>query len=117
MKGFHASKQLDRHRVLHPCGEMGDAQNGAFDIRPMGLHLLISNGEGWEHASVSRRGRMPTYDDLCWVKNQLWDDDQTVMQLHVPKADHVNCHKYCLHLWRPTDQEIPRPPSIFVGPK
>jgi hypothetical protein len=24
-------------------------------------------------------------------------------------------HRYCLHWWRPTDVEIPRPPAIMVG--
>jgi hypothetical protein len=38
------------------------------------------------------------------------------MQLHVrPPADHVNNHEFCLHIWRPLDVDIPRPPSVMVG--
>jgi len=37
------------------------------------------------------------------------------MQLHPPRSKWINNHPYCLHLWRPTKQEIPLPPEIAVG--
>ncbi len=115
---FFASEHVEKFRVVHPLvGVMGDEQNGAFMVKPKGLKILISSGEGWEHVSVSRKSRTPSYEDMCWVKANFWGDEDAVMQLHVPKLDHVNCHEHCLHLWRPTDKEIPRPPSIFVGPR
>lgn len=30
-------------------------------------------------------------------------------------ADYVNNHPHCLHIWKPTETEIPTPPSILVG--
>jgi len=33
------------------------------------------------------------------------------------KKDYVNNHNYCLHIWKPINQEIPTPPSIMVGLK
>ena len=113
---FGCPKALELYRVLLPGYPLGDRQNGALQIKPRGLGLIFSNGEGWEHVSVSRNSRTPSYEDMDWIKQNFWSDDQCVMQLHVPASDHVNCHNYCLHLWRPTDQEIPRPPAIFVGP-
>ena len=112
---FCIPKHLELYRVQLPGFPVGDAQNGALVIKPRGLQVLFSNGEGWEHVSVSRNSRVPSYDDMDEIKREFWDDDQTVMQLHVPLDDHVNHHEYCLHLWRPTDQEIPRPPSLMVG--
>jgi hypothetical protein len=50
------------------------------------------------------------------VKRLFFKDDETAMQLHVPPSDHLSLHPYCLHLWRPQDREIPRPPSIMVAP-
>ena len=107
---------LEIYRVTMPWGA-GDACNGILEIKPRGLRVLFSDGEGWEHVSVSRRSRMPTYEDLDEIKREFWSDRDTVMQLFVPRSDHVNCHPYCLHLWRPTAKgvEIPRPPSILVG--
>jgi len=116
---FEAPVTLEKYRVDMRAvyGTVGDEQNGVFDIKPLGLHVIISSGEGWEHVSVSRRSRCPDYEDMCWAKDKFWGDSACVMQLHVPTEDHVNCHPYCLHLWRPTDQEIPRPPKIMVGPQ
>lgn len=91
------------------------------------IRIIATDGEGeipWEHVSVTvayRRGccswveRMPTWDEMCWVKGLFWGDDEAVMQLHPPKSDYVNNHRYCLHLWKPTEQPIPLPPSICVG--
>jgi hypothetical protein len=112
---FGANSSMEVHRVFLPGYPIGDAQNGAFLVKHKGLKIIISNGEGWEHVSVSRKSRTPSYEDMDWVKRQFWSDDCCVMQLHVPSEDHINNHAYCLHLWRPTDQEIPRPPSIMVG--
>jgi hypothetical protein len=52
---------------------------------------------------------------MCAVKDLFWDPEDTVMQLHPPKSSWISNHPYCLHLWRPTGAEIPRPPDIFVG--
>ncbi len=101
--------------------------NGMFLV-PCGreiLRCMISDGTGsremglplWEHVSVSLSNRVPSYAELCFVKDLFWSDDETVMQLHVPRCDHVNNHPFCLHLWRPIGQEIPRPPAEFVGLK
>jgi hypothetical protein len=114
---FSCPKHLEIYRVQLPGYPIGDHQNGVLQIKPRGLGVIFSSGEGWEHVSVSRRARTPSYEDLEEIKQEFWSDDMCVMQLHVPASDHVNCHDHCLHLWRPTDQEIPRPPSIFVGPK
>lgn len=73
-------------------------------------------GKPWEHVSVSVEGRCPTWGEMDDIKRIFWRDDETVMQLHVPRDEHVNLHPTCLHLWRPTGVEIPRPPTITVGP-
>lgn len=70
----------------------------------------------WEHVSVSCKNRCPNWPEMDFIKRLFWDDTECVMQLHVPRQDHVNHHPYCLHLWRPVGAEIPRPPSIMVGP-
>lgn len=106
----------DFHEYRKPIqGDYGNDQNGFIVLRHKGLAIQFSNGDGWEHVSVSRKSKMPTYEHMCWVKDQFWGADACVMQLHVPRSDHVNVHEYCLHLWRPIDAEIPRPPAYMVG--
>ncbi len=79
------------------------------------LKVLASNGMGWDHVSVSTKRRCPTWADMEFVKRLFFLPGETAMQLHVPPDDHVNCHPFVLHLWRPNDwREIPRPPPILV---
>jgi hypothetical protein len=81
------------------------------------LNVVSSNDDGWEHVSVSTPNRCPTWEEMCYVKDLFWDDTDCVVQYHPPKSDYVNCHKFCLHMWRPTQIQMPRPPAWMVGPK
>ena len=117
---LRASKFAERHRdrseaVMRQYGSFGNEQNGVFFFPQKGLLVIVSSGEGWEHASVSRRNRIPSYEDMCFVASQFWDDDDTLMQLRVPSREHINVSENCLHWWRPIDEEIPRPPGWMVG--
>ena len=51
------------------------------------------------------------------VKDLFWNETECVVQYHPPKADYVNNHPHCLHLWGRADGNIPRPPAILVGVK
>lgn len=107
--------EIELYRIDTPMGR-GDPENGAFGFRD-GLFVIISSGDGWEHVSVSRKSRIPSYEDMTRIKEIFWSDKDCVMQLFVPVRDHINCHPNCLHMWRPINgEEIPRPPSIMVGP-
>lgn len=95
-----------------------DGNNGLFIVpakHPDRLRVIASDGEGWEHVSVSLPHRTPTWAEMCKVKSLFWDDEDCVMQLHPPRSDWVNNHPYCLHAWRPVGVEIPRPPALMVG--
>lgn len=76
------------------------------------------NGGGWEHVSVSpcnrKRATPPTWAEMCEIKHMFFEDEEAVVQFHPPRSEYVNIHPYCLHLWRPTSQEMPRPPKKFV---
>ena len=102
-----------------------DGNNGAFFIESpepgWRLALICSDGLGWEHVSVHAfRGagdkqRIPNWREMVYVKDLCWDADDVVMQLHPKRSEYINMHPYTLHLWRPTDREIPTPDSILVG--
>lgn len=105
------------HPTLGP--PMSDGTGGAYRVPhiPTGVTLTViaSNGYGWDHVSVSLPNRCPNWQEMEHVKRLFFRDDETAMQLHVPPAEHVNIHPYCLHLWRPHDAQIPRPPAIMVA--
>lgn len=95
--------------------------NGAFKIklpRSQVLKIIAGDGFGWEHVSVSRKDRCPTWEEMCIVKELFWTEPEDyVIQYHPPRSDYVNLHEYCLHLWRPIGIALPRPPSMLVGPR
>ena len=81
------------------------------------LRIIASAAIGWDHVSVSTKKRCPNWLEMSRVKDLFFWPHECVMQLHVPEDDHVNTHAFCLHLWRPHDLVIPRPPSLLVGVK
>lgn len=95
---------------------------GAFFIRhpnrasSLVLKAIADDGDetGWEHVSVSLPTRCPTWEEMAYVKGLFWDDDDCVVQFHPPKSEYVNNHPFCLHLWRPVRESLPKPASMLV---
>ena len=116
-------KTPENHRVLK--GSMATTQeehgcNGVFQYR-VGIekfNILCSDGQGWEHVSVSKtkNGKIviPTWIEMCKIKNLFWDLTDTVIQYHPSKDNYVNRHPGCLHLWRQVGKEFPKPPKELV---
>lgn len=99
------------------------------------IQVQASDGSGWEHVSVSLIKRVnvarvkqpskwimqsvercPTWEEMCFIKDLFWDKIDCVIQYHPSESDYVSYHQYCLHLWKPTDKEIPVPETFLVGP-
>lgn len=83
------------------------------------LKVMVDNGSvsGWEHVSVSLQGhpsKTPSWQEMSLVKDLFWEDHEAVLQFHPAKADYVNNHAGCLHLWRPVDGKFPMPPKTCV---
>jgi len=80
------------------------------------LTVIASDGFLWNHVSVSRPDRCPTYEELKLVKDLFWGREDTVVQYFPKESEYINNHPYCLHLWQ-CQGEFPTPPSILVGIK
>ena len=102
----------------------GSGPCGAFTVMgPCGreLRIIADDGKdpgdlgGWEHVSVSVAGRHPpNWQEMCWVKEQFWTDEETVLQFHPKKSEYKNLHPNCLHLWRRVSMNHELPPLILV---
>lgn len=93
---------------------------GGDTIEPVSnkvLHWKFTRDMGWEHLSVSTKTKCPTWEQMCFMKEQFWNDDEVCYQLHPKKEDYISNHDYCLHIWKPIDCDIPTPPRIMVGIK
>ncbi|MGR6465412.1 DUF7694 domain-containing protein [Rhizobium sp. PAMB 3182] len=102
-------------------GFNGGDDCGAFlipspvDKAPM--RVIASTDPHWEHVSVSRKNRCPNWPEMSFIKETFFRDSEACMQLHPPRADYINHHPYCLHIWRPLTAQIPLPETWRVGPR
>lgn len=94
-----------------------DGFNGMIQMPLWRGSIIASTGAGWEHVSVSpeKMRTVPSWDDMCMIKDIFFKDDEAVIQIHPPKAEYINNVPNCLHLWRCTYKEMVLPPSILVG--
>lgn len=106
-------------RVRHPFGNAVNDFNAAYRIMgPAGrdLTILVSDGEGWDHVSVSTPAGTdaPTWAEMCWVKDQFFEAREYAVEYHPPHERYINVHPNCLHIWRPQNERVPMPPLALV---
>ena len=107
-------REISCYRINHPLyGPPSSDGGGAFFMR--GMIIVASWDEGWDHVSVSRPDRFPTWEEMERVKRAFFRPDEVAFQLHVPVSDHISVHPFCLHIWRPHAADIPLPPKWMVG--
>lgn len=101
----------------HLGSDSSYGNNGVFSIpfESYEFRAIASDGDGWEHVSVSLKHRCPNWKEMCFIKNLFWDEEDCVVQFHPPKSEYVDNCETCLHLWKLAGEEIKRPPSILVG--
>ena len=75
---------------------------------------IVDAPTGWEHATVHVEGRLATWQEMCFVKNLFWNEEECVVEYHPPRSEYVNFND-CLHLWRPKHGTIPRPSVSVVA--
>jgi hypothetical protein len=111
-------KKHDRYRVQSAwLADKHPDMAGAFMMQgPYGtLNIIAASAHGWDHVSVSAPGnRLPSWTEMKWVHEQFFEEHESSMQLHPPRADYVNDKHNVLHLWRPHDAAIPLPPKELV---
>jgi len=56
-------------------------------------------GRRWMHLSVSRRNRLPSWEDLKLVKKVLAGPERQAIQVIPRDKEYVNIHPNCLHLF------------------
>jgi hypothetical protein len=119
---------LDKYRQIN--GEYSSpkgAHYGSFIVKlpQKTLYIMAHDGAetGWEHVSVSAYihpnqapmvKAIPEWADMCLVKNLFWEPHEAVIQIHPSEAEYVNIAPNCLHLWRPTNGQMPTPPKFLV---
>lgn len=60
---------------------------------------IMENGDEWIHVSVARHDRLPSWIEIAKVKSEFIGDDREAFHMIPKKEDHVNLHRYCIHIW------------------
>lgn len=96
-----------------------DGIKGFLNVDNLDMSFIASWGGGWDHVSVSpcKPNKVPTWNQMCIVKDIFFNENEAVIQIHPPKDQYVNNRVNCLHLWRANDKEMLLPPSFMVGLK
>ena len=112
-------EEIKSNRYLEIKKEGKDGFGGTFYERKSRCYLnfIMSWGAGWEHCSVSMPTRCPSWEQMCAIKDLFFKEEECCVEYHPAKDDYVNNHPYCLHIWRPINEDLPKPPSIMVGVK
>lgn len=110
---------LEKHRVTSgPFGSSyTDGNNGLFFIPYCSheLKVIVSDGGGWDHVSVSLPNRCPNWEEMAFIKRLFFRDDETVIQFHPKESEYVNRCNTCLHMWKKQGQDHELPPNWMVG--
>lgn len=80
---------------------MEKTEAGLFRIGK--CRIIVSKDAGLWHLSISRKDRLPNYDELKMARYQFMPDVKYAVQIFPPKEDFVNLHSFTLHLWEPKD--------------
>lgn len=59
----------------------------------------MNDGQRWHHLSVSRHDKLPTWKELRRVRDAFLGEETEAIHAIPNKADYVNVHKYCMHVW------------------
>lgn len=78
---------------------------GTIIVTVSELHNAEETGDftDWCHASMSWTTRVPTYEELCLLKEAVWGPEGEAYQIHPRAERHVNIHPNALHLWGRAD--------------
>jgi len=114
MKTTQEIAAIKKLQIVHLGADGG---MGKLMLNKTKVSVIWSNGGGWEHVSISpyKKNYLPSWEDMCVLKDLFFRDDEVVVQYHPAKTEYVNNMKNCLHLWRPTRETMPTPPSTMVG--
>jgi hypothetical protein len=77
-------------------GSSWDHRDGRRVIASIAKEL---DGKRWLHLSMSRRGRLPNYEDMKYLKRHWAGDESKAIEVHAPAAEHVNINPNVRHLW------------------
>jgi hypothetical protein len=114
MKSFDKIAEDTQVQILNQVktidGDMAGIE-GYLNLRDgkktMTFMASIDDNGKWEHVSVSyndENKKLPTWTEMCAVKDLFWEPEEEVHQIHPKHSQYVHGYgrkENILHLWRP----------------
>lgn len=102
---FHQLEQHDESGYSAFAFDSPDSD----DVLTLHLGTLDDGHDSWEFATVEAGWRCPTWNEMKFVKDQLWEPEDVCFQLHPQQSRYINRSEFCLWIWRPVNRTIPQP--------
>lgn len=86
---------------MHKYTENKDVQIFRLPYKKDTLYCIVTE-KPYKHISVSvaaKKMRMPTWEEMCFVKNKFFEPEEEAFQIHPKQSEYVNLQNYTLHLW------------------
>jgi len=101
-------EKAEQYRQKHPLGfphKKGDDFGWFVIPSPVfpedldgSLMVMVAPSDAeWQHVSVSSVDGTPTWDEMTFIKDLFWDEEDVVVQFHPKKSEYVNMAENCLH--------------------
>ena len=95
-------KGIEKHRLKgnpdYPAGDKGTMQ-GSFYFEEEHLLVVVKSINKWESCEVAVCGfiaggieyatRCPTWNEMCFVKDMFWSEDEVCIQYHPDKKNYM----------------------------
>jgi len=78
-------------------------KTGAFKMGR--CYVIVSKDNDLWHLSISTASASPSYNEIKEARYRFIPDNVTMAQIFPPKAEFVNLHPYCHHLWEIQGEE------------
>jgi hypothetical protein len=78
-------------------------QNDKRGLRIIADIDTYPDGKKWIHLSMSSRRRIPTYEEMAYMKKHWLGENLKAIMVFPEKAMHVNYHPRCLHMFHCVD--------------
>lgn len=101
---------IENQRLAEAMILTNDGGCGILELTDAGTCSVVWNRDeyGWEHVSISPTNaeKIPTWNDMCQLKDIFFAGDEEALQLHPKRGKYVNLKDNCLHLWKPRGIDI-----------
>jgi hypothetical protein len=79
--------------------EIGQLEPDAAAYSLGECRIMVGSSPLGHHLSIAHPSRYPTWDEVAKARTELLPDEKNFGMMLPPKAEYVDVHTFCFHLW------------------